>query len=123
MSDLSRPNFGPTALFAAAEGNHERYPLVFADQAFHLGWAQLLLGWTLRVGVTQLHTAMHLPQQFPAPAELRERVVAHADAVDRLLAAPERCRVEEVADGDGRRRHLVVEFRRQSADAPKRLLL
>jgi hypothetical protein len=121
-SDFSRPNFGPTALFAAAEGNHERYPLIFADQAFHLGWAQLLLGWLLRVGLTQLHTGMHLAQQFPAPPELRERIAAHADAVERHLAAPDRCRVEDVADAEGRRHHLIVEFRRQAADAPKRLL-
>jgi hypothetical protein len=122
-SDFSRPNFGPTALFAAADGNHERYPLVFADQAFHLGWSQLLHGWLLRLGLVQLHTALHLPQQFPAPAELRQRIAAHADAVERLLSAPDRCRLEEVADADGRRRHLVVEFRRRPADAPKRLLL
>ena len=123
VSDFSRPNFGPTALFAAADANHERYPLVFADQAFHLGWAQLVLGWALRLGVIQLHAAMHLSQHFPAGAELRDRIVAHVAAVEALLAAPDRCRVEELADDEGRRRHLVVEFRRRAADAPRRLLL
>ncbi|MBM3140377.1 MAG: hypothetical protein FJZ92_09240, partial [Chloroflexi bacterium] len=119
-SDFARPNFGPTALFVAGDASHERYPLIFADQAFHLGWAQLLLGWLLRVGVTQLHVAMHLAPQFPAPPELRERVVAHAAAVERLLASSDRCRVEEVEDADRRRRHLLRDFRRQSADAPRR---
>jgi hypothetical protein len=121
-SDFARPNFGPTALLVANEANHERYPLIFADEAFHLGWAQLELGWLLRVGLVQLHTALHLPQQFPAPAELRERVVAYVAETERLLGDASRCRVEEAEDVDGRRRHLLVEFRRQSADAPRRLL-
>jgi hypothetical protein len=122
-SDLARPNFGPTALFVANEASHERYPLAFADQAFHLGWAQLLLGWLLRTSVAQLHVAMHLPQQFPAPEELRARIVEHVRAAETHLADERRCHIEEVEDEAGRRRHLIVEFRRQAADAPKRLLL
>ncbi len=121
-SDFGRPNFGPTALFAANEANHDRYPLIFADQAFHLGWAQLLLGWTLRLGAVQLHTALHLDGQFPAPAELREEAAAHVRAVDALLAEAGRCRLEEWTDAAGRRRHLLTEFRRQPSDAPARLL-
>ncbi|MPZ99886.1 MAG: hypothetical protein GEU80_11245 [Dehalococcoidia bacterium] len=121
-SDFGRPNFGPTALFVANEASHERYPLVFGDQAFHLGWAQLLLGWLLRVGVAQLHIAMHLQRFFPAPEGLRAEVAEHIRAVEAHLEDPARCRLEEVEDEDGRRRHLLVEFRRQVADAPKRLL-
>ena len=60
-----------TALLVANEANHERYPLNFADHAFHLGWAQLLLGWALRLGVVQLHTALHLSAHFPAAEPLR----------------------------------------------------
>jgi hypothetical protein len=121
-SDFARPNFGPTALLVANEANHERYPLIFADEAFHLGWAQLGLGWLLRLGLIQLHTALHLPQQFPAHAELRAQIVAYVAKTERLLDEPSRCRVEEVEDAGGRRRHLLVEFRRQSVDAPRRLL-
>jgi hypothetical protein len=53
---------------------------------------------------------------------LREQAAAYVPAVERHLADPARCRVEEIEDGAGRRRHLLVEFRRQSADAPRRLL-
>ena len=122
-SDLGRPNFGPTALFVANEANHTRYPLNFADHAFHLGWAQLLLGWALRAGLAQLHTALHLAQHFPAGAALRAEVVAHAAAAEALLADPERCRLEQWTDAEGHRRHLLVQFRRRSVDAPQRLLL
>ena len=121
--DLGRPNFGPTALFVANEASHSRYPLVFADEAFHLGWAQLLLGWLLRIGARQLHTALHLREQFPAAPEVREAAVEQVRAAERLLASPGRCALEEYVDEDGRRRHLLVEFRRRPSDAAKRILL
>ena len=122
-SDFGRPNFGPTALFAASEASQQRYPLVFADQAFHLGWGQLLLGWLLRIGVAQLHIAMHGREHFPSPQELRDEVVAHVRATGELLADPKRCALQEYEDEEGRRRHLLVQFRRQPADAARRLLL
>jgi hypothetical protein len=121
-SDLGRPNFGPTALFVAGEASHERYPLIFADQAFHLGWTQLLLGWALRTGIAQLHIAMHLPGQFPAGEELREEVTAHVRQVEQHLSSGDRCRLEDWSDEHGRRRLLLVDFRRHSGDAPQRVL-
>ncbi len=122
-SDLGRPNFGPTALFVANEATHERYPLNFADHAYHLGWAQLLLGWTLRLGVVQLHSSMHLAQHFPASADLRAQIVAHVREAETLLDDSDRCRLEEWRDDDGRARHLLVQFRRRPGDATQRLLL
>ena len=122
-SDFGRPNFGPTALLVAGEASHQRYPLVFADQAFHLGWAQMLFGWLLRIGDRQLHVAMHAREQFPAAQELRDEILAHVQAVERLLSDARRCRVEEHLDEEGHRRHLIVEFRRQPPDMAKRLLL
>ncbi len=122
-SDFGRPNFGPTALFVAAGATHERYPLLFADEAFHLGWGQILLGWLLRIGLNQLHLAMHARDHFPAAAELRDQVVAHVRAAEALLDAPDRCRIEPYEDSDNRQRHLIVHFRRQPADAPRRLLI
>jgi hypothetical protein len=122
-SDFGRPNFGPTALFVANEASHARYPLNFADEAFHLGWAQLLLGWVLRLGTRQLHFALHARELFPAPADVRERVVARVHAAEAHLADEARCTVDEYVDADGRRRHLLVNFRRMPADAAKRVLL
>jgi hypothetical protein len=122
-SDFGRPNFGPTALFVANEASHARYPLNFADEAFHLGWAQLLLGWVLRLGTRQLHFALHARELFPAPPEVRERVVAHVRDAEAHLADEARCTVEEYLDAEGRRRHLLVNFRRMPADAAKRVLL
>ncbi|MFN8585225.1 MAG: hypothetical protein U0446_07885 [Dehalococcoidia bacterium] len=122
-SDLGRPNFGPTALFVANEASHARYPLNFADEAFHLGWAQLLLGWAQRIGVKQLHFGMHAREYFPAPDPLRERIVAHVRDAEAVLSDAARCRLEEYVDEGGRRRHLLVQFRRMPSDAAKRVLL
>ncbi|MEX2375471.1 MAG: hypothetical protein WD942_07800 [Dehalococcoidia bacterium] len=121
-SDFGRPNFGPTAMLVANEANHSRYPLVFADQTFHLGWAQLLLGWALRIGVAQIHLGLHLTEQFPAPAELRAAATEHVHATEMLLARTDRCRLEEWSD-DGRRRHLLIEFKRRPSDAAQRILI
>ena len=122
-SDLGRPNFGPTALFTANEASERRYPLIFADEAFHLGWAELVLGWLLRVATRQLHIAMHATGHFPAARELRDEVVAHVREVERHLDQGERCRLEEHIDESGRRRHLLTGFRRRPGDASKRILL
>lgn len=122
-SDFGRPNFGPTALFVANEASHEKYPLVFADQAFHLGWAQLLLGWALRLNVAQLHLALHLGQHFPAPDEVRSEATALVRSIEAALGGAGRCRVEEWQDEQGRRRHLLVEFKRRPGDASQRVLL
>jgi hypothetical protein len=122
VSDFGRPNFGPTALFVADGATHERYPLVFGGQAFHFGWAQLLSGWLLRLGVSQLHLAMHAPDHFPADAELRNAVIAHVADIEALLADEDRCSVEQWQDENGHARQLITQFRRQPRDATKRLL-
>ncbi|MFN8637898.1 MAG: hypothetical protein U0360_00185 [Dehalococcoidia bacterium] len=131
-SDLARPNFGASALFAAAEANHQRYPLVFGDRAFHLGWAELILGWLLHLGAAQLHFALHASVLFPAGPDLRDEVVRNARAIEAHLSPPAsdagaaqvpRCRLEEYVDEDGRRRHLLIDFRRRTGDATKRILL
>jgi len=121
-SDFGRPNFGPSALFVADGANHDRYPLVFADDAFHIGWAELLHGWLLRVSAKQLHVALHLDRYFPAAENLRERAVAYVRSVDQHLSDERRCRVEEYEDDIGRRRLLLAQFRRQPGDQGKRLL-
>jgi len=122
-SDFGRPNFGPTAVLVANEATHAKYPLVFADQAFHLGWAQLLLGWALRLNVAQLHLALHLGQYFPAADEARAEAAEHVRTVEALLGQDGRCRLEEWQDEQGgRKRHLLTEFKRRPGDASQRLL-
>ncbi len=122
-SDLARPNFGVTALFVAGEAGRSRYPLVFGDQAFHLGWGQLLSGWLALLGERQIHLALHARGQFPAAEELRAEAVAWVRDAEALRAAADRCRLEEWVDEAGRRRQLLLDFRRRPSDALRRILL
>lgn len=123
VSDLARPNFGATALFVAGEAGRSRYPLIFGDQAFHLGWGQLLTGWLALIGERQIHFALHARAHFPAGDELRTEAVAWVRRAEALRNAPDHCRLEQWPDEDGRRRQLLLNFRRRPGDATRRILL
>ena len=77
----------------------------------------------MQVDASQLHVALHARDHFPAARELRDEAVAHVRASEALLAGGDRCRLEEHTDAEGRRRHLIDNFRRRPGDAPKRILL
>jgi hypothetical protein len=121
--DLGRPNFGPTALFVANEAGPHKYPLIFADEAFHLGWAQLLLDWLLQIEASQLNIVLNTHKLFPAPPELRAEVASYVSSIEIFLLDKDRCRLEEHIDTEGRRHHLITNFRRRPTDAPRRILL
>lgn len=121
-SDLSRPAFGATLLQVAPESNNQRLAIAFADSAFHLGWAELVLGWLLALAARQVRVIVDAEGIFPVGDERRAEYDALQTAVDALLRASERCRIEEVQDGSDRR-YLVHDFRRNSSGAPKKVLL
>src|SRR5262249_44417110 len=56
-SELARPHFGVALAVSAPESNQQKLAVAFADQTFHLGWAQLALGWLLRICDVQLRLA------------------------------------------------------------------
>jgi len=121
-SDLGRPNFGATLLQAGPESNNLRLAYAFADSAFHVGWAEIELGWLLRLCERQLAVAVHMdgtlnitPETHAAYADYRARVQSTLDAASRA-------RLEEI-DDDGFKRWLVHNFRRQPSAAPKKILL
>lgn len=121
--DLGRPNFGPTALFVANEAGPHKYPLIFADEAFHLGWAQLLLDWLLQIESRQLNLVLNTHELFPAPHELSAELASFVSGIEVFLLDRDRCRLEEHTDREGRRHHLITNFRRRPTDMPRRILL
>lgn len=121
VSDLGRPNFGATLLLVGSESNRTRVMLAFADRAFHLGWAQITLGWLLTLNSAQLGVLLHAESIFPADEEARLAVHRWRKEVESLLQAPDRCRIRE-SEEDGRR-YLVENFRRTSGAAQRRILL
>ena len=121
-SDLGRPNFGATLLQVAPESNNLRLALAFADGAFHIGWAELVLGWLLALAERQLHVALAAGDLFPISEDVRSRYEDFARHVDTALSNSARCSVEEVEE-EGYKRYLVQNFRRTGGAAPKKILL
>jgi hypothetical protein len=121
-SELGRPNFGATLLEAGPESNNARLALAFADSAFHIGWAELTLGWLLSLAERQLAVAVHARDVFAIHDDTHQAYVDFGRRVDEALARSERCRIEEV-EVEGYKRYLVHNFRRQPSGAPKKLLL
>lgn len=121
-SELARPHFGVSLLFSAPESNQQRLAVAFADQSFHLGLAQLTVGWLLRLCDVQLHLARAEGVPYAVAEETAGAYSPWQMAVERLLTATDRCWLEELREG-GERRWLLHNVRRQPGGAPKRWLL
>jgi hypothetical protein len=121
-SDLGRPNFGATLLEVGPESNNLRLAYAFADASFHLGWAEIELGWLLRLCERQIAVAAHMRDVFNITAETHTAAGDYARRVQDALGAGDRARIEEVESG-GFKRWLVHNFRRQPSGAPKNMLL
>src|SRR5690606_31839890 len=120
VSDLSMPHFGSTLLLAGADSSPDRIAVTFGDRDFHLGMAELALGWLLMLGAVQLETLGTNSEVLPItqPGKLSKLA---ADA-RKLATRPDRCRID-VTEIDGAPRYLVHNFRRAPSAAPKRYLL
>lgn len=121
-SDLGRPNFGATLMAVGPESNNARIALSFADASFHVAWAEIELGWLIRLCERQVAVAVHMPDVLNITQETHEAYAAYASEAEALLGDPGRARIEEV-ESEGFKRWLVHNFRRQPSGAPKKLLL
>lgn len=121
-ADLGRPAFGATLLQTAPESNNVRVAIAFADASFHLGWAEITLGWLLALTARQIQVIVEATAVLPVSDERRARYEALRRQVDAALARNDRCRIEEV-DDRGDVRYLVHNFRRAASASPKKVLL
>lgn len=121
-SDLGRPNFGATLLEVGPESNNLRLAYTFADTSFHVGWAEIELGWLVRLCERQLAVAVHLHDVFNVTPETHAAYGEYRVRVQSALDDVSRARLEEV-EIDGFKRWLVHNFRRQPSGAPKKYLL
>ncbi len=122
-SDLGRPNFGATLLQVAPESNNLRLAIAFGDVSFHLGWAEIALGWALALAARQVRVIVEAGAVFGTNDETRSAYIELQRRVDEALARDDRCYIEEVVEGDNTRRYLVHNFRRQPSGAPKKIVL
>ena len=117
LTDLSMPHFGATALQTAPDSSLQRLALGFGDSSFHLGWAELVLGWLLTLADVQIETAIS-SGVFVVDDVVRSEHERLSRDIHTAVASPRRCHVEE-ADG----RFLFHNFRRAASGAPKRVIL
>jgi hypothetical protein len=120
--ELGRPSFGATVLQVGPESNHQRLALGFADSAFHVGWAEVVLGWLLALCERQLAVAIHAQDVFAIHDDTHREYASFSRQVDEALSRADRCRIEEISGGASRR-YLVHNFRRSPGGAPKKALL
>lgn len=121
-SDLGRPNFGATLLLVGPESNNQRLAYAFSDASFHVGWAEIELGWLLRLCERQLAVAVHMRDVLNITDETHGAYSQFAGDVQQRLDDQARARFEEI-ERDGMKRWLVHNFRRQPSGAPKKYLL
>ena len=122
-SDLGRPNFGATLLEIGPESNNTRLAYTFDDASFHVGWAEIELGWLLRLCERQLAVAAHMRDVLNITDETHAAVATYARRVQHALDNKNRAHIDEVEETDGFKRWLIHNFRRQPSAAPKKMLL
>ncbi len=118
--DLSLSHFGSTLLVAGNESAPDRVLMTFGDRDFHLGLAEMHLGWLALLGIAQVDALSEFEGVFAIPEPAR--LDAWRANARQLAARRDRCRVETI-ERDGQKRYLVHEWRREPRGAPKRLLL
>jgi hypothetical protein len=117
LADISMPHFGSTALQVAPETGLERIPIGFADSAFHLGWAELTMGWLLLLVGTQLDKIGRQPVLL-VNDDQRAEIARVGTEITTTLASSRRCRAETIEG-----RFLFHNFRRSARGQPKRVML
>ncbi|MBE7519310.1 MAG: hypothetical protein HS107_08690 [Thermoflexaceae bacterium] len=120
VMDLSMPHFGATLMLAGSESTPGRVAITFGDRDFHLGLAELCLGWLLQLHVAQAHTLVEHAEVFgvTTPAALEDMARQSAAAA----ARDGRCTMEAV-EREGIKRYLVHNWRRRPGSASSKLLL
>ncbi len=113
------PSFAAALLLEGGDTNAERVAVAFGERAFHLGLAELQLGWLLRLSLCQIAAAESAGRFAPFDPDRRAAAESAARAA---LARDDRCRMERTLYG-GTERWLVRNWRRQPGTAAKRFLL
>lgn len=118
--DLSMPHFGASLLVAGSDSAPDHVSATFGDRDFHMGLAELHLGWLVELAGAAREVLLEFPTVFAPPGVAAAGRFAAGERA--VLADAARCRVEAIEIGN-ERRYLVHNFRREPRSAPKRILL
>ena len=114
---LASPDFGGATLQTGPETSPQRLSLAFAGSSFHMGWAELISGWSLALARDQLNLSLGCGLFQPDGEMLTEADRLQAD-INAALNVPQRCHAEETSG-----RFLIRNFRRGPTAAPRKILL
>ena len=120
-TDLSLPHFGSTLLVAGSDSDPNRIAVTFGDRDFHVGLAEIVLGWLLELSAAQLHAVVEASEALSTQSFASD-VSAFEGRVAVPMGRKDRCRLEST-EVDGLPRVLVQNFRRAPGSAPGRILL
>ena len=109
-------------LQSGPESNMRMVNLAFADTTFHQAFTELIAGWLVALAARQLRVLIDAEAIVPVTPEARDLYVSLQAEVDASLARDDRCRIEEIVDGNARR-YIVHNFRRQGSGSPKKIIL
>lgn len=118
-SDFAMPHFGATLALAASDSTADRVLVTFGDRDFHLGLAEILLGWLLELSASRLST---VAESAAFAVDDPDAIARYQSDVARVLARKDRARIDE-EERDNQRRYLVQNWRRTPGAAAKRLLI
>ncbi|MBI2765357.1 MAG: hypothetical protein HYX53_05510 [Chloroflexi bacterium] len=119
-TDFALPHFGATLLVAGSDSDATRVAMTFGDRDFHLGLAELALGWLELLGAVQVEELLGAAGRFAVADEGGLRAFAGDGRA--ALARDGRCHLE-VVERAGESRYLVHNWRRTPGAAQKRVLL
>ncbi|MFN0097017.1 MAG: hypothetical protein ACKVVT_19835 [Dehalococcoidia bacterium] len=116
-TELSMPHFAASIVLAGNDSGPDRILATFGERSFHLGLAELVMGWLLALGDAQLRRVAQPP--FPAVPE--PPLVAVCARLAAAAARDDRCRVEPV-EIEAQHRLLIHNWRATPGSAAKKLL-
>lgn len=117
-TDLALPHLGADLLLTGYESDPGRVAMTFGDRDFHVGLAELALGWLFELGLAQVETLTRHPGTFVVDGA----AAAWTDEAAGHLARTGRCRLEYV-EREGQAVRLIHDWRREARGAPRRIRL
>ena len=116
---IAGPSFAASILLSAPESTPARVAAVFGDRDFNVALAELNLGWLLTLSDAWL-ALTSAGSVFPTPDP--QSLSRWTTSARRELTRRDRCRLDR-AEGDGRMRDVLINWRRSPGGAPRRILL
>ena len=116
VSDFTVPHFGTTLLVAGGEPSVGRVAPTFADRDFHLAFAEIIVGWLLKIGISSFHLLENADEKYHHP---------HVDVAKKWIGEAEiflRDKKKSFIHYDGQN-YVLENWRRSPTARAKRIIL